>query len=153
MKDQVRALFAGKADLLEGWRTDEGREEIRELLASRGVFLQEVAEQSNLQELDALDILAHLAWNSPATSRRDRARRVGSEHPEFLSAFRPQAREVLELLLEKYAEFGISQLDLRVLEVPPLKDLGTPVEIAARFGGSAELRQAVDRLGELIYAA
>lgn len=153
VKDQVRALFAGKADLLQGWRTGEGREEIRGLLASRGVFLQEVAEQSHLQELDPLDVLAHLAWNSPATSRRDRARRVRSEHPEFLTAFQPQAREVLDLLLEKYAEFGISQLDLRVLEVPPLKDLGTPVEIAARFGGGSELREAVDRLEALIYAA
>ncbi len=152
VKDQVRILFEGHAELLERWRSHGGREEIRELLAERGVFLQEVSEQSHLEELDPLDVLAHLAWNSPATSRRDRARRVRNE--DFLESFQPQAREVLELLLEKYAEFGVSQLDdLEVLMVPPLNALGTPVEIAARFGGPSELREAVDRLEQLLYAA
>ncbi len=152
VKDQVRILFEGHAELLGRWRTHEGREEIKELLAERGVFLQEVAEQSHLEELDPLDVLAHLAWNSPAASRRDRARRV--RNANFLETFQPQAREVLELLLEKYAEFGVSQLDdLEVLMVPPLNELGTPVEIAARFGGPAKLQEAVDRMEQLLYAA
>ena len=51
---------------------------------------------------------------------------------------------MLEELLEKYAEHGIGQLDdLRILEVPPLTEFGSPVEIAERFGGADELRQAV----------
>ena len=43
--------------------------------------------------------------------------------------------------------------DLHVLEVLPLPEYGSPVEIAARFGGPAGLRQAVETLQELIYAA
>ena len=42
---------------------------------------------------------------------------------------------------------------LEVLEVPPLTEYGTPVEIAARFGGAKKLTEAVDRLQELVYAA
>ena len=152
VKDQVRTLFEGHAELLDRWRTHDGRVEITELLAERGVFLREVSEQSQLEELDPLDVLAHLAWNSPATSRRDRARRV--RDADFLGSFQPKAREVLELLLQKYAEFGVSQLDdLEVLMVPPLNQLGTPVEIAARFGGPAKLQEAVDLLEQLLYAA
>ncbi|MEX1046849.1 MAG: DEAD/DEAH box helicase family protein [Actinomycetota bacterium] len=155
VKEQVRKLFGWQGELLERWRTREGRTEIREKLKDRGVFLEEVAERSGLQDLDPLDALAHLAWNSPGTSRRDRARRLRNEHGDFLSEFQPHAREVLELLLEKYAEFGISQLEepLDVLEVPPLRELGTPVEIAGRFGGGGELRSAVDQLAALLYAA
>jgi type I restriction enzyme R subunit len=155
VKDQVRKLFDGQPELLGRWRTQEGRKTIRELLAERGIFLDEVADQAGLQELDPLDVLAHLAWNTPATSRRDRARRLQSEHGDFLDGFQPQAREVMELLLEKYAEFGIAELEepLEVLKVAPLNELGTPVEIAARFGGGGQLRGAVDKLGALLYAA
>ena len=59
---------------------------------------------------------------------------------------------VLEELLEKYAEFGVSQLeDLRVLEVPPLSEHGSPTEIEAQFGGPGSLREAVDELADLLY--
>lgn len=155
VQDQVRYLFEGQSELLDRWKTQSGREEIRDLLAERGIFLDEIAEQTGLTELDPLDLLAHLAWNAPATSRRDRARRLRTDGAAFLEEFQPEAREVLDLLIEKYAEFGISQLEdpLEVLKIQPLSDLGTPVEIAGRFGGPAELREAVDQLGSLFYAA
>jgi type I restriction enzyme R subunit len=64
------------------------------------------------------------------------------------------ARDVLAQLLDKYAEHGISQLDdLHGLEVPPLSALGSPAQIAGRFGSPAALRDAVETLGELLYAA
>jgi type I restriction enzyme R subunit len=61
---------------------------------------------------------------------------------------------VLEELLDKYADHGIGELDdLRVLQVPPLSSLGSPVEIAQRFGGGEALRDAVTELQDLLYAA
>jgi len=76
------------------------------------------------------------------------------EQRAFLERFAPEAREILSALLEKYAEHGIGQLDdLAVLEVPPLSSYGSPLEIADRFGGPERLRQAVERLSDLLYAA
>lgn len=73
---------------------------------------------------------------------------------EFFERFRPEAREVLKELLQKYAEHGPSQLqDLRILEVPPLSERGSPVEIARLFGGPEEFRRAVGELEQVIYAA
>lgn len=43
--------------------------------------------------------------------------------------------------------------DLAVLEVPPISVLGSPTDIAARFGSSQALRDAVNKLGELLYVA
>jgi type I restriction enzyme, R subunit len=39
------------------------------------------------------------------------------------------------------------------LKVPPLSELGTPFEIANRFGGPDKLLAAIDRLQEFLYAA
>jgi type I restriction enzyme R subunit len=150
---EVRRLFSSAFDLRARWRTQEGRDEVVKALDGRGIAFDEMAERSGLPEADPFDLLVHVAWNGSATSRRDRATRLRREQAAFLEGFRPEAREILEELLEKYAEFGPAELDLHALEVPPISDKGTPVEIAARFGGSKQLRKAVDRLQELIYAA
>ena len=106
-----------------------------------------------MPEADPFDLLVHVAWNAQVTTRRERAARVLREHKEFFATLRPKAREVLDALLEKYAEAGPSELSLDVLKVPPLSEFGTPVEIAERFGGAEPLREAVDRLQEMLYAA
>lgn len=80
--------------------------------------------------------------------------RLKVEHRSFLEEQAPKAREVLEALLEQYASHGVSEIDdLASLEVPPLSDLGSPVEIAQRFGEPAAFQEAVRHLGDLLYAA
>ena len=151
--DEVRRLYAGASELRTAWRTHEGRDAVVEALESRGIDIGELAERSGLAAADPLDLLVHVAWNGAATTRRERASAIRREHEEFFERYAPEARAVLEELLEKYAQFGVSQLDdLRVLEVPPLSEHGSPLEIAASFGGPAQLRASVDELVELLYA-
>jgi type I restriction enzyme R subunit len=152
--DEVRRLFAAPAGLRASWKTAPERTDVVDALANRGIDLDELAERTGVADADPLDLLIHLAWNEPLMSRRDRTRRLRKEHTEFLDEFRPEARAVIDELLDKYAEHGIGQLeDLHVLQVPPLTDLGSPVEIAGRFGGSDELRRAIADLQEQLYAA
>jgi len=58
------------------------------------------------------------------------------------------------MLLDKYTEYGAAQFLIpEVLEVPPICEQGNIVEIAGRFGGVEQLRQAVSELQTLLYAA
>lgn len=150
---EIRRLFASVSDLRAAWRTQDGRDEVVGALRARGVAFEEIADRLGMPDADPFDLLVHVAWSAPVTSRRDRARRVRREQAAFFESFRPEAREVLDALLAKYSESGPSELTLDVLRVPPLSDLGTPVEIADRFGGGTELHQAVDRLQNMLYAA
>lgn len=148
----VRALFPSTKDLRSMWASRDGRVEIREGLARRGIDLHEAAERLGLTDADPIDLLAHVAWNEPVATRRDRARRA--QDAAFLDSLVLAARQILEELLDKYAEHGIEQLeDLSVLRVPPLSDHGTVVEIAEVFGGHEALRQAVQQLESHLYAA
>ncbi len=62
-------------------------------------------------------------------------------------------RAVLADMLDKYTDHGVTQLDdLHILEVPPLSKRGTPLEIASLFGGPNELRRAVAKLQDMLYA-
>lgn len=152
--DTVRVLYPAASDLRTRWSSRVGRQTVVEALAQRGIDVDELGHRTDLPEADTLDLLVHLAWNQPLATRAERARRVKNEHGEFFAEYLPEAREVLELLLRKYSEHGVSQLDdLNVLQVPPLSGLGSPREIAARFGGVDDLRTAVQDLRELLYAA
>ena len=152
--DAIRAIFSEVDDLRSRWRMRTSRDEVVEALASKGIDLDELAERAGMADADPLDVLVHLAWNQPLATRKDRARRVRKEHADFFEQYRPEARVVLQELLDRYAEYGVSQLDdLAVLRMPPLDELGSPVEIAAQFGGAEQLRTAVAALQEHLYAA
>ncbi len=152
--ETVRSLFPDAKDLRSRWTSRVGRQDVLDALARHGIDIDDLLERTAMAEADPIDVLVHVAWNQPLATRVERARRVRREHLAFFEQFQPAAREVLAYLLEKYAEHGISELDdLAVLEVPPLSSLGTPAEIAARFGSPEALRTAVSRLSELVYVA
>lgn len=152
--DTVRVLFPDPMDLRSRWSSRVGRHDVLDELAARGIDPTELTDRTGLLDADPIDVLVHLAWNQPLATRTDRVRRVRKEHTDFFDTYQPAAREVLARLLDKYAEHGISQLDdLGVLEVPPISALGSPTEIASRFGSTVKLREAVRKLGELLYVA
>ncbi|GAC1373536.1 MAG: DEAD/DEAH box helicase family protein [Acidimicrobiales bacterium] len=152
--ETVRSLFPDANELRSRWHSRVGREDVLDALARHGIDADDLVERTSMADADPLDVLVHVAWNQPLATRVERARRVRREHEAFFEEFQPAAREVLAYLLDKYAEHGISELDdLAVLEVPPLSSLGTPAEIAARFGSPDALRTAISRLSALVYVA
>jgi len=103
-------------------------------------------------EADALDLLLHVAYNAPLVSRKKRAEKLRQGKPNFLNAYTPAAREILDILLDKYADFGIGEWENlgATLNVPPFSQFGTPLEIAERFGGPVHMQQAVDQMQRLL---
>ena len=82
-------------------------------------------------------MLCHIAYNAPLQTRRQRADRLKKEDADFLARFRPDARAVLETILDKYAAHGVGEFALpNALMVAPLSDLGSVQDIADRFGGT-----------------
>ena len=152
--DKVRTLYPHAPDLRRDWLDADRRVEIVEQLAQRGIDLETLAQTIDKPETDAFDLLCHLAYNAPLRTRRERADRVKREENDFFARFGPDARAVLDALIEKYAEHGSAQFKLPdVLEVPPFNEWGNVIELASRFGGSRRLRDAVNDLQRLIYAA
>ncbi len=95
-----------------------------------------------------------MAFNAPLRSRRERAEAVRREHRAFLETYGPQARQVLDYLLDKYTDHGVAQLtDLHILEMPDVPVQGTVLEIAEIFGGVEKLKEATRQLQDLLYVA
>lgn len=150
-KEQVRRLYPTPAELRTEWMNAEHRAAITQALVERGIDFATLVEATNQPDADPFDLLVYVAWNAPLRTRRERAERVRKERKDFWDRYTPEARAVLNELLDKCTDHGVTQLDdLQILEVPPLSDRGTPVEIVRFFGGPAQLRQAVTELQSIL---
>ena len=95
-----------------------------------------------------------MAFNAPLRSRRERAEHVRKDSGDFFERYGPEARQILNELLDKYIEHGVAQFKLPdVLNVPPISEHGNVVEIADKFSGAQSLANAVAELQALLYAA
>jgi type I restriction enzyme, R subunit len=152
--EKVRTLYPSAADLRKQWADPALRVEIIAKLEERGIEFDQLRASSNQPEADPFDLLCHLAFNGPLRTRRERADRVKKDEKSFFEKYGPEAKAILNDLLEKYAEHGTAQFVIPdVLKVPPISERGNVIEIAALFGGPENLREAVNELQALLYAA
>ena len=150
--EQVRKIYPTPAELRSEWMDAEHRAAVLRALEERGIDFATLVEATKQPDADPFDLLVHVAWNAPLRTRRERADRLRKEKQDFWDKYTPQARVVLNDLMDKYTDHGVAQLDdLQILEVPPISSRGTPLEIAGFFGGPAQLRQAVTELQTLLY--
>jgi len=152
--EKIRTLFPDVKALRHRWADPASRAGIITTLAERGIDFDALAESSGQPDADPFDLICHLAHNAPLRTRRERAQAMRSDKKSFFDQYQPEARVILEELLEKYAEHGTAQFVLPdVIQVPPLSDHGQPGEIVKLFGGVEQLRCAVTQLQTLLYSA
>jgi type I restriction enzyme R subunit len=153
VSDNIRRLNLTAEHLRLTWPLAEQRAEILNQLRARGIDPDHLAHVTHHEEADALDLLLHVAYNAPLVTRRERAEKLRQKKANFFNSFTPAAREILNTLLEKYADYGIGEFDQlpRVLQVSPFDNYGSPYEIYQLFGGAEKLLQAVDEMQRFLY--
>jgi type I restriction enzyme R subunit len=152
--ETVKTLYTDPEDLRKKWSDFEQRSAVVELLEQRGIDFHELAASTGQPDADPFDLLCHLAFNAPLRTRRERAERVKRDKKDFFDQFGPEARAIINELLEKYAEHGTAQFSIPdVFELPPISLHGNLSEISRKFGGTDNLVEAFSRLQEYLYAA
>jgi type I restriction enzyme R subunit len=151
--ENIRRLNLTAEHLREIWPQAEQRIEILNQLRSRGIDPDHLAHVTHQEDADALDLLLHVAYNAPLVTRRERAEKLRQKKANFFNTFTPAAREILNTLLEKYADYGVGEFDhlSSVLQVSPFDHFGSPYEIYQLFGGAEKMLQAVDELQKFLY--
>jgi type I restriction enzyme R subunit len=152
--EKVRTLCPSAIELRRRWENPEQRSDVISLLEERGIDFEELASAANQPEADPFDLLCHIAYNAPLRTRRERADRLRKDKKDFLDQYRPEANVILNELLDKYSDYGTAQFIIPdVLKVPPISNHGNVIEIANLFGGVEKLKEAVNQLQTLLYAA
>lgn len=149
-RETVTARFATLDDFLRRWTAAERKAAVIDELRTHGVLLEELQAQVGA-DLDPFDLICHVVYGQPPLTRRERAEAVRKR--DVFTRYGEQARAVLDALLDKYADEGIEPVeDVRVLNVQPLSDMGTAVELVRRFGQKADYLAAVRALEDALYA-
>ena len=149
-KTGILTSYRSLDSFLQAWNDAEKKKIIIQELENQGLIFEELKEEIK-SDLDIFDLICHIAWDAPALTRKERAENVRKRN--YWTKYGEQARNVLNALLDKYAETGIENIeDMKVLTVEPLKDLGTPSEIVNIFGGKQNYLAALKELEDEIYA-
>jgi small GTP-binding protein len=123
-------------------------EQIKEL-QEEGVMIEALQEAVD-RDVDLFDLICHVAFDQPPLTRKERANNVKKRN--YFTKYGEQARRVLETLLDKYTDEGVTNLEsLEVLKVKPLADYGSPMEIINKFGNKENYLKAIKELEEELY--
>jgi type I restriction enzyme R subunit len=148
-KNALKKQFASLDAFLSRWNAADRKQAILDEIAAGGLPLEPLAEEVG-KDLDPFDLICHVAFDRPPLTRRERAENVRKR--DVFTKYGPQARAVLEALLQKYQDQGVMNLDdPRILQVPPFDTMGTPLQLVKQFGTRTDFERAVRELQSALY--
>ena len=151
-KANIFGEFATLSDFISSWSAEEKKEKIYELFLQKGIDLDQVKADENMSDVDDFDFICHVAYNQKPLTRKERAENVKKRN--VFGKYGEAAREVLNALLDKYADSSIYEIeDTDVLKLDPFTKFGKPSKIAQLFGGKEGYLEAVRLLKQEIYKA
>lgn len=149
-RKNINDTYVNLDDFINHWNAAEKKAEITDLMRESGIDLQALKIERNMEDVDDFDFICHIAYGKKPLTRKERAENVKKR--DVFNKYGAEARRVLEALLDKYANDGISQLENRmVLKLDPFRQMGSPANIAKLFGGNKQYFSAVKELENLIY--
>lgn len=149
-RKNINDTYVNLDDFINHWNAAEKKAEITDLMRESGIDLQALKIERNMEDVDDFDFICHIAYGKKPLTRKERAENVKKR--DVFNRYGGEARKVLEALLDKYANDGISQLENRmVLKLDPFRQMGSPANIAKLFGGNKQYFSAVKELENLIY--
>ncbi|MQM72088.1 MAG: DUF2075 domain-containing protein [Eubacteriaceae bacterium] len=149
-RKNIRGAYADLRAFVNTWSKAEKKAVITEALAKRGIDLEQIKRDQGMADVDDFDFIIHVAYDGKPLTRRERADNVKKR--DFLHRYSGVAREVIEALLDKYADDGIDEIEkTEILKLDPFRKIGKPSRIAKLFGGRKGYLQAVKDLENEIY--
>lgn len=149
-KANILGQYASLDYFIRKWNENDKKEVIRDLLKEQGIDLALLKADQNMSEVDDFDFICHVAYDQKPLTRIERANNVRKR--DFLNRYGEYARRVLEILLDKYMNDGIYEIEkTEILKLDPFNKYGKPAKIASYFGGKEGYLNAVKELEEEIY--
>ncbi|MFT4452990.1 EcoAI/FtnUII family type I restriction enzme subunit R [Pseudomonas sp. RTCS2] len=149
----VKKQFASLDDFLRRWSDAEQKKVIIDELAAQGVMWEALDDEVSAkrgQLLDPFDLICHIAFDQPPLTRKERAEQVKKRN--YFAKYSGAARQVLEALLDKYADTGVEHIeDIKILQLAPFSQIGAPIELVKAFGGKPGYQQAIQELERQLY--
>ncbi|MBE0471863.1 MAG: DEAD/DEAH box helicase family protein [Methyloprofundus sp.] len=149
-KKTVQQQYASMDEFIKKWQSADRKQAVIDELEAQGVIWQALEDDVS-RDLDPFDLICHVAFDQPPLTRKERAENVKKRN--YFTKYSDTAQQVLNALLDKYADTGISEIESKdVFKVTPFREMGLPLEIVKKaFGSPKQYEQAITELEALLY--
>jgi type I restriction enzyme R subunit len=107
-------------------------------------------EKPELKDKDEFDIICHVAFDGKPLTRKERV--DGVKRRGYLNKYKGEALQIIEALMDKYAENGVLNIeDSNILELNPFNLIGKKAKIMKVFGGPAGYKTMLAELEQQLY--
>ncbi|MEO6718883.1 MAG: DEAD/DEAH box helicase family protein [Ferruginibacter sp.] len=150
-KEQITTMFPSINDFRSKWNDLEERKHIIEELENNGISIEQLTEITKQKETDPFDLLCFVAFDLKPLTRKQRADLLKKNKPDFFSDYSEKAQHVLQIILEKYVDYGLNQIRPDIISADPINKEGNEIEIVTAFGGMYNYKHAIELLQTLLY--
>lgn len=152
-RDHFKNIFVSLDDFLQKWNAAERKQTIVDIIEKEGIDLTELRKlyPEQFDGRDIFDIICNVAFKQQMMFRKERAARV--KEKKLLEKYSGDARRVLDILLDKYANEGILAFENQdALKVTEIAEIGTPFFIKnTLFGGSEKYKCLIKEIESIFY--
>ena len=111
-KRNIIGEYATLESFINAWNKEERKQAIIEELQNKGVFIEDLRNSVKDKDIDDFDLICHIAYDKKPLTKKERAK--GVKESGYLYKYEGIAREIINALLDKYMDDGIS--DMRMLK-------------------------------------
>ena len=149
-RTNIKGEYASLSDFIRKWKTSDKKKTIEESFMTMGIDLKALKVDQGMKDVDDFDFICYVAYGKKPLTRKERAKNVKKK--DFFSKYSADAQAVLDILLDKYMNQGITEVeDIKVLSLADFANYGKPAKIVKLFGGKAQYEAAVRELEASIY--
>lgn len=150
-KKTIISEYTSIDDFLTKWKESERKDVLINELLDRGVAFEELRKDVG-KDLDVFDLILHVAYGKKPLTRSERVKKAQLDN--YFAKYEGKAREIIDLLFNKYADQGITAIDgVEDLIVSPFTEYGTPIEIVNDiFGGRENYMEVIKNIELSLYA-
>lgn len=149
-RTNIKGEYVSLSDFILKWKASDKKKFIEESFLAMGIDLKALKADQGMDDVDDFDFICHLAYGKKPLTRKERANNVKKK--DFFSKYSADAQAVLNILLDKYMNQGITEVeDIKVLSLADFAKFGKPSRIVKLFGGKIQYEAAIRELEENIY--
>lgn len=149
-RTNIKGEYASLSDFIHKWSTSDKKKTIEQSFMAMGIDLKVLKAEQGMSDVDDFDFICYVAYGKKPLTRKERANNVKKK--DFFSRYSAEAQAVLSILLDKYMNHGITEVeDIKVLSLADFADFGKPAKIVKLFGGKAQYEAAIKELEANIY--
>ena len=149
-RTNIKGEYASLSDFIRKWKASDKKKTIDESCMAMGLDVKVLKAVQGMKDVDDFDFICYVAYGKKPLTRKERANNVKKK--DFFSKYSADAQAVLDILLDKYMNQGITEVeDIKVLSLADFANYGKPAKIVKLFGGKAQYEAAVRELEANIY--